>query len=73
MNRALWLAVVGLAVASPLSAQEPKQAGGKAKNPSKELTVDLGKGVKLEMVLIPAGEFMMGSKESAEATATLVV
>ena len=26
----------------------------------KELTVELGNGVKLEMVLIPTGEFMMG-------------
>ena len=52
------LAALGsLAVAT---AAEPKEA----KSPPKELTVDLGKGVKLEMVLIPAGEFMMGSPDS---------
>jgi formylglycine-generating enzyme required for sulfatase activity len=54
------LAVGGIAVAT---AAEPKTEG-KTKSPPKELTVDLGKGIKLEMVLIPAGEFMMGSPDS---------
>ena len=40
-----------------------------AKEPLKKLAVDLGAGVKMKMVLIPAGEFKMGSGESAEDTA----
>jgi formylglycine-generating enzyme required for sulfatase activity len=36
-------------------------AGGETKGPPKELAVDLGKGIHLEMLLIPAGEFMMGT------------
>ena len=39
-------------------------AGTAFSEPPKELAVDLGKGIKLEMVLIPAGEFMMGSPDS---------
>ena len=53
-------ALGSLAIAT---AAEPK-ADGKAKSPPKELTVDLGGGVKLELVLIPAGEFLMGSPDS---------
>ncbi len=44
-------------------------AFSETKEPPKKLAVDLGGGVKMEMVLIPAGEFKMGSGESAEATA----
>jgi len=32
--------------------------------PLKEMTVELGDGVKMEFVLIPAGMFMMGEKQS---------
>ena len=34
----------------------------KAKTPAKTLTLDLGKGATMKLVLIPAGEFMMGAK-----------
>ena len=57
----LMVALGGFAVAI---AAEPKDAGGKATDPPKELAVDLGKGINLEMVLIPAGEFLMGSPDS---------
>jgi len=46
------------------AAQESKEADGKTKSPPTELTFDLGEGIKLELVLIPAGEFMMGSSDS---------
>ncbi|MGO8748491.1 MAG: formylglycine-generating enzyme family protein [Thermoguttaceae bacterium] len=46
-----------LVMAGTAFSEEPKQ-------PPKELTVDLGKGVKMELVLIPAGEFLMGSPDS---------
>ena len=39
----------------------------------KKIAVDLGGGVKMDMTLIPAGEFMMGSGESAEATAAFFI
>jgi hypothetical protein len=35
----------------------------------KEVAVDLGGSVSLKIVLIPAGEFKMGSGESSEDTA----
>ncbi len=59
------MAFGGLALAT---AQEPETPGGKTKGPPKELTADLGGGVKMELVLIPAGEFKMGSPDSDKYT-----
>ena len=62
--------VVALGRLALAAAAEPKEAGSKTKIPPKEITVDLGRGVKLEMVLIPSGEFLMGSPDSdKDATA----
>jgi len=38
-------------------------AFSETKEPPKKLAADLGGGVKMEMVLIPAGEFLMGSPD----------
>ena len=46
-----------------------RSAFSETKEPPKKLSVDLGGGAKMEMTLIPAGEFKMGSGESAEDTA----
>jgi formylglycine-generating enzyme required for sulfatase activity len=43
-----------------LLAMFPAQAGGKGAS-AKQLVVDLGGGVKIDMVQIPAGKFLMGS------------
>jgi formylglycine-generating enzyme required for sulfatase activity len=57
MKRILGIAVVlGLMGALTVMAQEVK--------PEKVEVIDLGKDVKLEMVLIPAGKFKMGSPAS---------
>ncbi len=44
--------------------KEPVPSSGGGSRPPKELSIDLGNGVKMEFVLIPAGEFMMGSSEA---------
>jgi formylglycine-generating enzyme required for sulfatase activity len=46
-------------------------AFGETREPPAKFAVDLGGGVKMGLVLIPAGEFTMGSRESAQQTAAL--
>ncbi len=60
MKRLLWLACVSVAVPSLLSAQEAKKPSD-----TKQITNSIG----MKLTLVPSGEFMMGSKESAEETA----
>jgi formylglycine-generating enzyme len=64
MFRQTWTAVfIALTVLysfASVGADEPKEAGG-----AKEFVNSIG----MKLVLIPAGEFLMGSKESAEDTA----
>jgi formylglycine-generating enzyme required for sulfatase activity len=47
-------------------AKARETGGGKTQAVRPEIAVDLGSGVKLAMVLIPAGEFLMGSPDSDE-------
>ncbi len=70
---AACVVVFGMAGSARGETKEPakKPVAGKKKAAAgpKKITVDLGGAAKMEMTLIPAGEFLMGSGESAEATA----
>ena len=50
--------IPSVTIASPTGHQRGSEV------PPTKLPLDLGNGVKLEMVLIPAGEFLMGSPDS---------
>jgi formylglycine-generating enzyme required for sulfatase activity len=61
--------LAALACLASATAQEPKSSVVDTKSLPKDFAADLGGGVKLEMVLIPAGEFMMGSPDSDKGAA----
>ena len=67
-NCLLWSLVIlaSVAAAGSQGGEQPPKAGGDGANPPKEIAVDLGGGVKMKMVLIPAGEFAIGRHKSAE-------
>ena len=73
-----------IAIAGTLSASEPPPSPlwdnhesvadyAKRVNLPPTKTLELGNGVKLELVLIPAGKFMMGTPEPTQPAETAVV
>jgi formylglycine-generating enzyme required for sulfatase activity len=70
MKKRLLVTLVTFAVASlGLMSCAPVRENRPAVQQPKELTLNCGKGVSLKLVLIPAGEFMMGGDEPPERVA----
>jgi formylglycine-generating enzyme required for sulfatase activity len=59
-----FLTLMSVGSLSLTTTSESKHVGNDTKSCPKEIAVSLGKGVTLQMVLIPAGEFIMGSPGS---------
>ncbi len=56
--------IIGVLVFCFFIASSANAEIGNTVSHSKEISVDLGKGIKMQMILIPAGEFIMGSPSS---------
>ncbi len=59
-------ALFGLLAANAFSADKEAKPEAAAVEPKKDLAVDLGNGIKLELVLIRPGTFMMGSDKASD-------
>lgn len=57
---------VEVPASQPATSAPASQPAKEFQNLPKELTLDLGRGIKMEFVLIPAGEFLMGSSEEEQ-------
>ncbi len=64
LSTVVLMAFTALGSLAIATAEESKEASGTTKGRPKEIAIDLGRGLKLEMVPIPAGEFLMGSPDS---------
>lgn len=64
------VSAVIVAIVLTLCVQVHFSAADEGEKPRKEITVELGDGITMKMVLIPAGEFMMGSPDSDEYAAS---
>ena len=68
-NRIIWcVAAIAVTLAVGCGTQPPsgQQNAGDALNLPAQRTIELGDGVKLELVLIPAGSFVMGDNNGLD-------
>ena len=71
LSTVVLIAFTALGRLAVATAEESKEASGTTKGRPKEIAIDLGGRLKLEMVPIPAGEFLMGSPNSDKDTVGL--